>query len=103
MLDQLADDVLRDVMLEESGNSCRLDATRLAAHSESFVRYILRRLWIRRNWPRQEMGQREWQRLARLIFEPGAIDLPKGISARRDTGPLVLTVRSSGNPDAEKR
>jgi hypothetical protein len=54
----------------------------------------LRRLWIRRNWPRQEMGQREWHRLAQLVFEPGAIDLPGFISARRETGPLVLTVRS---------
>ncbi|MFO0919705.1 MAG: tRNA lysidine(34) synthetase TilS [Planctomycetaceae bacterium] len=94
LLDRMADDVLQEVMLDESETCCRLDATRLSIHPEPFVRYILRRLWIHRNWPRQEMGQREWQRLARLVFESGALDLPKGISARRDAGPLVLTFRS---------
>jgi len=93
MLDQLANEVLRKVVLDESENSCRLDASRLATHSEPFVRYILRRLWIQRNWPRQEMGRREWRRLAQLVFAPGAIDLPKGVSARRETGPLTLTLR----------
>lgn len=93
LLDSLAEQILADVLLDETETLCRIDARKLASHPEPLVRQTLRQLWIRRNWPRQEMGQREWQRLTQLVLEPGAVDLPGGISARREGGPLVLRRR----------
>jgi tRNA(Ile)-lysidine synthase len=90
LLDELSQQILDDALLEETDAACRLDAAKLARHSDTAVRAALRRLWIRRNWPRQEMGRAEWQRLARLVFEPGAVDFPAGLSARRGSGPLVV-------------
>lgn len=90
VVDDLASRLLAEVLLDESECVCRLDALRLSQVPDSLIRQTLRQLWIRRNWPRQEMGQREWQRVAGLIFAPGGLDLPGGIHARRDTGPLVI-------------
>lgn len=90
LVDELSQQILDAALLEESDVACRLDAAKLARHSEPAVRAALRRLWIRRRWPRQEMGRAEWQRLARLVFVSGAVDFPAGLSARRDTGPLVV-------------
>ena len=88
--EELTDRMLTEVVLSETESGCWLDARRLSRCPDSFIRQTFRQLWIRRNWPRQEMGQREWSRLAGLVHEPGAIDLPGGISARRDGGPLVF-------------
>lgn len=93
VLDVLAEQILADVLLDETETGCRVDARKLALQPEPLIRQTLRQLWIRRNWPRQEMGQREWQRLTRLVSEPGSVDLPSGISARREGGPLILRRR----------
>jgi tRNA(Ile)-lysidine synthase len=92
-LNSLAEQILADVLLDETETVCRIDARKLAQQPEPLIRQTLRQLWIRRNWPRQEMGQREWQRLTQLVMGPGAIDLPGGVSARRESGPLVLCRR----------
>ncbi len=90
MLTELAEKLLAEVLLDVSESCCRLDAVRLSRAPDPLIRQSLRQLWIRRNWPRQEMGQREWQRLAGLVHVPGTIDFPGGITARRETGPLVI-------------
>lgn len=95
VLDELAARLLVDVLLDETDSGCRLDARRLSQSPDALIRQTLRQLWIRRNWPRQEMGQREWQRLADLVRESGAVDLPGGIHARRETGPLVIARRTT--------
>ena len=47
-------------------------------------RSLWRMIWQREGWPRQEMGFREWDRLAGLCRGgPVAIDLPGSIRARR--------------------
>lgn len=91
VLESLAQQLLDQALLSESDTEYRLDASLLAQQSEAVIRQTLRRLWIRRQWPRQEMGQREWERLTGLVFEPGAMDLPGGVSARRESGPLILS------------
>lgn len=93
VFEDMANQLLAEVVLEETETICRLDALRLSQSPEALIRQTLRQLWIQRNWPRQEMGHREWQRLADLVRRAGAIDLPGGISARRDSGPLVITRR----------
>lgn len=94
VVDDLATRLLAEVLLDETASGCRLNALRLSQASDALIRQTLRQLWIRRNWSRQEMGQREWQRLAGLVREPGAIDLPGGITARRVAGPLVIGRRN---------
>lgn len=97
LLDELAQQTLDHVLLQATETECRLDASRLAERPDALIRQSLRRLWIQRQWPRQEMGQREWERLAALVRGPGVIDLPGGVTAsRRDAGPLVLSRRDSG-------
>lgn len=93
LLDELAQHTLDQVLLQATEAECRLDASRLADESDVLIRQMLRRLWIQQRWPRQEMGQREWERLAELVQHPGAIDLPGGVTARRDAGPLILSRR----------
>jgi len=90
VLEVLARRLLAEVVLSESESECRLDAARLSNESLPLIRETLRQLWVRRDWPRQEMGRREWDRLAALVTHPGAIDLPGHIHARRATGPLVI-------------
>lgn len=91
ILDRLADQTLQQTLLEQTETECRLDASLLAQQPDAIIRQTLRQLWIQRQWPRQEMGQREWERLVVLVRGYGAIDLPGGVRARHETGPLVLS------------
>jgi tRNA(Ile)-lysidine synthase len=95
LINELANKLLETALLDESESWARIDARRLAEHSPLLIRQALRELWIRQNWPRQEMGRAEWERLANLVTSPGAVDLPGGLSARRDAGPLVIRRRES--------
>lgn len=90
VIEELSQRLLADVLLTESATECRLDVMRLAREPLPLVREAFRQLWIRRGWPRQEMGRREWQRLADLAQRPGATDLPGRIHAQRTTGALSI-------------
>ena len=102
VLDGLAERILQTVLLEESESGCRIDAQRLSKEPDLLIRQTLRCLWIRRNWPRQEMGQKEWQRLSDLVQRPGTVALPGGLTARRTTGPLWIQQGQPERPGRQK-
>ncbi len=79
-----ADELLRIAERRRAGPLLVFDRAALAAAPRRQRRAAWRRLWQREGWPRQEMGFREWDRLARLgRGGPAALDLPGGLRARR--------------------
>ena len=57
------------------------------------VRQLLVKLWEQQGWPRQQMGQSQWQRIADLLTggDGSAVDLPGKVHARRSAQLLWLS------------
>jgi tRNA(Ile)-lysidine synthase len=93
----LAAELLRTAERPRAGALLVFDHSSLAVAPRRWRRAMWRLVWKRENWPRQEMGYREWDRLAGLCRgQPAAIDLPGGIRARRrglviQVGPIDRT------------
>ena len=68
----------------------------LAGIGEPLVRALLMELWCRQGWPRQSMSFAHWQALAELMTDGTAIDLPGGVTARRN-GTVVRIERSAAS------
>ena len=72
------------IELPRAGPLVILDNAKLSLLSRTWIREVIREIWLREGWPRAEMGYREWDRLAGLACgEPPSLDLPGGIKARR--------------------
>lgn len=87
-LDQLANRLLIDALLEQTPESCRLNRTRLAEWPEFLLQHAFTTLWAQQNWPRRQMTTSHWELLsqAALTASPAARSLPGGIQlAVRDT------------------
>jgi tRNA(Ile)-lysidine synthase len=83
-LDATIDGLLRAAELPRAGRLLVFDRRALSAAARRRRRLLWRSVWLREGWPRQQMGFREWDRLAGLCRGgPTAIDLPGGIRARR--------------------
>jgi tRNA(Ile)-lysidine synthase len=79
-----ADELIRIAERPRAGPLLVFDRAALAAAPRRRRRALWRRVWEREGWPRQAMGFREWDRLARLCSGgPAALDLPGGVRARR--------------------
>lgn len=83
--------ILDDAILDLQATICRLDCSILQNHPPLIVRECLILLWEKRNWPRQQMGFEEWQKLSDLVQGSGTISLPHRIRAERREKLLVLT------------
>ena len=90
-VETLAEDLLRKSVIEETCDGCTIDCGELAGLPPHLIREMFVRLWVARDWPRQRMGYREWQRLAELTAERGAASLPDSVEARHRRN--VLTVQ----------
>jgi len=93
-MDEMADQVLEEIILESGPEICRLDADRAAATPVELLRHALIRLWIRLTWPRQKMTSAHWQRLSSILRTPTdtSFQLPGPIDVRR-TGHMVRLSR----------
>jgi tRNA(Ile)-lysidine synthase len=89
--EELATRVVQSTTLE----TLRIDCSVLQSVDAVLVRETLRVIWSRTGWPLKRMGYREWQRLADLVVEGTATNLPGQIDARRRGSLLVLTRPSS--------
>jgi tRNA(Ile)-lysidine synthase len=93
----LAAELLRTAERPRAEALLVFDHSSLAVAPRRWRRAMWRLVWKREGWPRQEMGFREWDRLAGLCRgKPSAIDLPGGIRARRrglviQVGPIDRT------------
>jgi tRNA(Ile)-lysidine synthase len=79
-----------DCVLEQTPSVVRLCAETLVGLPESLVRALLLELWRRQEWPRQAMTFSHWRALAGLVGGSGALDLPGGVSARRNGGVVLV-------------
>jgi hypothetical protein len=75
--------LLNEVELPRAGTMIVLDRLKLATVSRPRVRQLFRLLWQRENWPRDDMPQAAWERLADVVYaDAAAVDLPGRIQAR---------------------
>lgn len=83
-LDEIADRLLQDALLELSASSCRLYRSRLTTAPDFLQRHALTRLWQRLHWPRQSMTAAHWKRLSTTITSgsPASLALPGQIQLR---------------------
>ena len=81
-------------VLEQTPSVVRLCGRTLGGIAEPLVRALLMELWCRQQWPRQSMSFVHWQALAELITTGTAMDLPGGVTARRN-GTVVRIERSA--------
>ncbi len=85
--EELADRAAQSATTE----TLRIDCSTLRSVDAVLVRETLRVIWSRAGWPLKRMGYREWQRLAELVADGTAANLPGQINARRRGSLLVLT------------
>ncbi len=82
-LDQLADRVLTESVLERTPDIIRLDRSRLITWPVFLIRHTLCVIWAQQDWPRQKMTSAHWTRMAGMIRDaaprsrslPGTIEL----------------------------
>jgi tRNA(Ile)-lysidine synthase len=77
-------------LADDSAEICRLDCRAFEGHPRHIVREVLVSLWRRKNWPRQQMGFAEWDRLYQLTAEGSKFVLPGNIEATRRGSLLVI-------------
>lgn len=94
-VDLIAARILAAAILEQSASGVRLDRRKLQSWPEPLVRNAFIVLWMRRNWPRQQMNTDQWHRLSGAVFsgKPKGWSLPGGVqlSVRKTTLSLTLT------------
>ncbi|MDB5387855.1 MAG: tilS [Planctomycetaceae bacterium] len=89
----LSEQLLSESLLESSPQLCRLLCEPFQNQPPHRIRECFVGLWKKQNWPRQQMGFRDWNRLVELLQQPeGAMDLPGRIHVRRRGGLLVISV-----------
>lgn len=97
MLDGFAEQVLREVLLEQTADVCRIDRNKLQKWNEEVRRYCFALLWIQQDWPRKKMTSRHYELLATAISDdPNRRgDLPGRVSFQTTNQILRLTRNSS--------
>jgi tRNA(Ile)-lysidine synthase len=85
-------------VLEQSASLVRLCVDSLERLQEPVVRALLMEVWTRQEWPRQAMSYSHWQNLARTVTGGTALDLPGGVTARRNGG-VARIERAKANGD----
>ncbi len=91
--EELADRAVQSATPE----TLRINCSILQSVDTVLVRETLRVIWSRAGWPLKRMGYREWQRLAELVSDGTAANLPGQIDARR-RGSLLILTRPSSEP-----
>jgi tRNA(Ile)-lysidine synthase len=85
-----------DVCVTDQRHGIQIECHALLPLPDQVVRETFVVLWRRKNWPRQSMGFREWQRLAELVQAPDVrrvIMLPGEVRAERLPGGRLLLSR----------
>ncbi|MCA9009779.1 MAG: tRNA lysidine(34) synthetase TilS [Planctomycetaceae bacterium] len=99
ILDGVAEELLKDAVLEQTPGLCRLDVLRLTQQPPAIVRHAMTVLWQQQNWPRRDMSGPQWHRLTALLFNapPAALDLP-GLIRAELRGNLLALTRNADTP-----
>ncbi|QDT65051.1 tRNA lysidine(34) synthetase TilS [Calycomorphotria hydatis] len=92
---QLAEKALCRETMEDG--SFQIDATVFRDEHRHLVREAWVVLWTDLNWPRQRMGQREWDALAAVTLgEMAAVNLPASIDVRRKRNIVTVSRKLEG-------
>ncbi len=88
-----AEEAAEGIVLAASEQSIRIDCAPLMDQPAVLVRETLLLVWQHAGWPLQRMGFDQWDRLAAIVSQAGAVSLPGQIDAVRRGSLLVLTRR----------
>lgn len=89
-LEWVAQEVLDRAIVEQSPEACELNAEEMSFLPRHLLREVFVQLWRRQDWPRQEMGFTDWDRLAGLVNEPTRFQVAGKIDCRQKRGRLLL-------------
>lgn len=91
ILTGLAVPLLDRIRLDQQPGIVRLNTRPLVGETRYLIREAFRTLWQQQQWPEQQMGFSEWNRLAEVALVGGEMGLPGKIRARHaPAGLLVL-------------
>jgi tRNA(Ile)-lysidine synthase len=89
-LEWVANEVLDRAVVEQSPEICVLNAEEMSFLPRHLLREVFVQLWRRQDWPRQEMGFADWDRLAGLVSEPTRFQVAGKIDCRQKRGRILL-------------
>jgi len=84
VIDKLVDELWKQSVARAATDSVRIRVESLRAVDPFLVREFFIRLWHHQNWPQQQMGYLQWEKLAGMVRSATAtseIDLPGGVRA----------------------
>jgi tRNA(Ile)-lysidine synthase len=99
VVEELAGELLEASLRECSADEVALETRLLRPAQRLVVRELLRLVFLRQDWPRQQMGFEDWERLAELAQSaqvPKSLSLPGGIEAHYRRGMLRIGLRVEG-------
>lgn len=82
-----------------AARTCALAWQKLQGEPQHALREVFVAIWQELGWPRQKMGFDHWNRLTTLLRRGGRLDLPGGVTARREGRLLLLERRETGRSD----
>lgn len=89
-LEWVASEVLDRATVEQSPEICVLNVEEMSFLPRHLLREVFVQLWRRQDWPRQEMGFADWDRLAGLVNEPTRFQVAGKIDCRQKRGRILL-------------
>lgn len=89
-LQWVANEILDRAIVEQSPDVCELNAEEMSFLPRHLLREVFVQLWRRQDWPRQEMGYADWDRLADLVSEPTRFQVAGKIDCRQKRGKILL-------------
>ncbi|MCH7688757.1 MAG: hypothetical protein IH899_19090 [Planctomycetes bacterium] len=89
-VEDLATRLLEESVEDRSDTMCRINCKTLSEQPKHLIRECFTLLWKQQNWPRQNMGFEEWNRLAELVVQEGTQTFPGNVEARRRGNLLAL-------------
>lgn len=86
-------DLLDDCILDSEVGVCKIALKSIQSKPASLIKEFFIQLWINKNWPRQKMGESEWNRLAEIAQSDSdrSIDLAGGIHIQKRGRLMVIT------------
>jgi len=95
-LEWLIEQVLSRALLAQTRDRMELCSESLRDVPRHLQREVFVTIWKRNNWPRQEMGFKEWDRLADLVVSAERFHLPGRIDCRQKRGKIILQRERNG-------
>jgi tRNA(Ile)-lysidine synthase len=91
----VATDVVKRALLGSSPDRIELSCEVLEPFPRHLVREVFVEIWRQQEWPRQQMGYADWDRLAELVGTTGRFQVSGPVDCRQKRGKILLE-RNSG-------